>query len=317
MKYVVLLLITCTLSMLAAEPVTHDYLRPSEQNVIYGMDHGTALLLDVYKPAKPNGYGVVFVMGTGFTANGEYDDVPLKDLDVDLHVRGVFPNFMGERYQLFKPMYEAGFTIFSVNHRLAPKNQLPVQIRDVQRAVQFIRYHAADYGIDPEHIGGLGHSSGATMITFLGVLDDVADPDAFDPVNRMSSRLQAVVPMSGLHDTLAALRQSPTAAGLLGTVVGHVVLWQPEGHPIYQEYKDASTVSYVTADDAPMLVVHGMEDDVVNIKQSEALVKALEAAGVVHEFIALPHTTHGAILEPVDVPPCPYAAKWLEKTLIP
>ena len=38
----------------------------SERNVIYGMYSGAALLLDVYRPAKPNGFGVVFVAGSGF-----------------------------------------------------------------------------------------------------------------------------------------------------------------------------------------------------------------------------------------------------------
>ena len=315
-RFSAFLLLSSLLASVPARAET-DYLHPSQENVIYGMDHGAALLLDVYRPEKPNGYGVVFIMGTGFTANGEYADVPLKELDVDLHVmRKIFPNFMGEPCQLFKPMHDAGFTIFSLDHRLAPKNQLPTMVRDVQRAVQFIRFHAEDYGIDSERIGGIGHSSGATMIAFLDVLDDIADPDAYDPVDRMSSRLQAVVPMSGLHDALGALGQRSTAAAVLGGVVGHLVLWQPEGHPIYEEYRKASTISYVTPDDGPMLVMHGMQDDVVDIKQSEALVAALEAQGVEHEYIPLPRTTHGTVLEPIDVAPCSYAAQWMADVLI-
>ena len=43
-----------------------------ERNVIYGMHSGAALLLDVYRPARPNGYGVVFVAGSGWQAEPEY-----------------------------------------------------------------------------------------------------------------------------------------------------------------------------------------------------------------------------------------------------
>ncbi|MEO8129340.1 MAG: hypothetical protein ABJF23_11245 [Bryobacteraceae bacterium] len=36
-----------------------------ESNVLYGMYSGLALLMDVYHPANPNGYGVVFISGSG------------------------------------------------------------------------------------------------------------------------------------------------------------------------------------------------------------------------------------------------------------
>jgi acetyl esterase/lipase len=223
---------------------------------------------------------------------------------------------MGETYQLFKPMYDKGFTIFSINHRLAPKFKLPDQIRDAQRAVQFIRYHAEDYGIDPKKIGGMGHSSGATMIAFLGMLDDIADSDSYDPVHRESSRLQAVVPISGLHDFhRAATKDTRGTGAFLGTIVGRTISWQPEGHPVYEAYKGASVIEHVTADDARMLIMHGTEDSAVPIWHSEALAAALSEASVAHEYIALKGATHGSLVEPIDLVPCDYAAEWMEQAL--
>src|SRR5260370_17239248 len=49
-----------------------------ESNVLYGMYSGLALLMDVYYPEKPNGYGVVFISGFGWHANQEYNSEPLK-----------------------------------------------------------------------------------------------------------------------------------------------------------------------------------------------------------------------------------------------
>ena len=37
-----------------------------EQNVIYGMYSGLALLMDIYCPTTPNGYGVIFISGSGW-----------------------------------------------------------------------------------------------------------------------------------------------------------------------------------------------------------------------------------------------------------
>jgi acetyl esterase/lipase len=299
------------------EVIKDDYLKPTQQNVVYGMDYGTALLMDVYTPEKPNGYGVIFIMGTGWTAYGEYDDVPLKQLDVFLHVNKIFPNFMGQSYQLFKPLYDAGFTIFSINHRLAPQHSMPTQIRDVQRAVQYIRYHADEYGIDPERMGGMGHSSGACMISFLGVLDDVADPEAYDPIHRVSSRLQAVVPVSGLFDFYKASTADSRGAGaFLGTVVGRTISWQPPGHPVYEAFKEASPIHYVSSEDAPMLIMHGTDDAVVPIWHSEDFSAALEAAGVENEYIALEGATHGSLTKEIGIDPCGYAAEWMTKHLL-
>lgn len=315
MKILSVVAVVFFLARLVVIAEVDSYLVPSHKNVIYGMNHGTALLMDVYQPEQPNGYGVVFIMGTGFTAYGEYNDVPLKELDVDLHKRKVFPNFMGQSHQLFTPLFEKGFTIFSINHRLAPEYHLPTQIRDVQRAVQFIRHHAREYGIKADRIGGLGHSSGATMITFLGVLDDVADQAHFDPVMRESSRLQAVVPVSGVHDFLAA-SSNPYARGFLAGVLGKMITWQPEGHPVYATYRNSSPVAYVSPDDAAMLIMHGTDDEVVKISQSEALANRMEEGGCDYEYIALEGATHGALTKPLEIEPGEYLAVWMEKNLV-
>jgi hypothetical protein len=39
-----------------------------EKNVVYGMYSGLALLLDVHYPAQPNGFGIVFIAGSGWNA---------------------------------------------------------------------------------------------------------------------------------------------------------------------------------------------------------------------------------------------------------
>ena len=38
-----------------------------ESNVAYGMYSGAALLLDVYKPVRPNGFGIIYVSGSGWS----------------------------------------------------------------------------------------------------------------------------------------------------------------------------------------------------------------------------------------------------------
>ncbi len=307
---------TLVVSDAAAAPAAkYTFVAPSERNVVYGMDHGAALLLDVYRPAASNGYALIFIMGTGFTASGEYNDVPLKELNRYLVDAGIFPPLFGGKSHAFSPALEAGFTVFTINHRLAPAHTWKTMVRDCQRAVQWIRAHAQDYRINPAAIGGLGHSSGATLTTFLAVSDDVADPQAADPVNRQSSRIQAAVAFSGLHDLLAYREERPALAGMLSTLTGRTIMFETPDHPIFATYREASTISHVTKDDAPMLVFHGDADVLVDVRQAQALDRALTRAGVPHELIILPGADHGQLKQPMQPTPVDHAATWLIEQL--
>ena len=62
----------------------------TEKNVVYGMYSGLALLMDVYHPEKPNGYGVIFVAGSGWHASMDYAAVALKDTQIQFGVRRSF-----------------------------------------------------------------------------------------------------------------------------------------------------------------------------------------------------------------------------------
>ncbi len=62
----------------------------------------------------------------------------------------------------------------------------------MKRAVRFIRYNAKEYHIDPAHIGITGASSGGHLSLMTGLSDDKIDTASKDPVNLVSSRVQAV-----------------------------------------------------------------------------------------------------------------------------
>ncbi|MGH9338140.1 MAG: hypothetical protein ACRD1R_00760 [Acidobacteriota bacterium] len=75
-----------------------------EPDVTYGMYSGLALLMDVYHPENPNGYGVIYISGSGWHAPLAYGPGPLKKSDqVKLYAR---------------TLSEAGYTVFALNHRL-------------------------------------------------------------------------------------------------------------------------------------------------------------------------------------------------------
>src|SRR5439155_22571538 len=82
-----------------------------ESNVLYGMYSGLALLMDVHYPEKPNGYGVIFISGSRWSAPQEYAAEPLKQ---------------GSQARLYGPrLTAAGYTVFSISHSAAPRFRYP------------------------------------------------------------------------------------------------------------------------------------------------------------------------------------------------
>ena len=82
-----------------------------QSNVVYGMYSGTALLMDVHRPATPNGYGIVYVSGSGWTSPMAYSSWELKS--------------NAQSLQYAKPLVAAGYTVFTLNHPVTPALSSP------------------------------------------------------------------------------------------------------------------------------------------------------------------------------------------------
>ncbi len=249
-----------------------------DQNVVYGMYSGLALLMDVHHPAEPNGYGIIQIWGSGWHAPTAYGARQLK--------------WWGPR-QIF---LDAGYTVFTINHRAAPRFRYPAAVEDAQRAVRFVRHNAAQYGVDPDQLGGWGHSSGGHLIAMLAVMDGDGDPDDPDPVNQASAKLQVVVALAGFFK-FGRVRAEGRAASFLGTLGDTAIS------------REASPITYVTPDDPPMLLIHGDDDQVVPFTQSQVMLAALEAKGVEARLIPIPGGGHGANDRPET-------ARWLNHYLL-
>ncbi len=253
-----------------------------EKNVVVGMYSGLALVMDVHHPESPNGYGIVHISGSGWTRPLAYSAPPLSESQVD-------------RYG--KPLVERGYTVFSLNHRATPRFQFPAPLEDVQRAVRFIRFHAEEYGIDPERIGAVGGSSGGHLVSMLGVLDGHGDRDDPDPVNGVSAKVQTVVARAARADLA---RGTPSVA--LALLIGARASQSPESEE-GRRYWEASPVNFVTADDAPMLLLHGDADQTVPFEQGELMADALKAVGVQSTLFRIPGGGHGARFRGAQNPP--------------
>ena len=96
-----------------------------KEDVVYGRKYGTALTMGVFTPKEnANGAAVVWVISGGwFSAHEVINPGPVEEL------------------------LKRGYTVFAVVHGSQPRYTIPEIVADMNRAVRFIRYHAADYSI--------------------------------------------------------------------------------------------------------------------------------------------------------------------------
>src|SRR5690242_20589895 len=79
-----------------------------------------------------------------------------------------------------------GISSFVLNYRVDPY-RYPLPLRDAQRAVRWLRAHAAEQHIDPERIAAFGTSAGGHLAALLATEDGPGDPRSPDPVEHQSS----------------------------------------------------------------------------------------------------------------------------------
>lgn len=278
------------------------------RDVIYGKKVGMALTMDVFKPtSNANGAGIIFVVSGGWVSDNQA-----------LNNQLIAP-FVAEPVK-------RGYTIFAVHHGSQPKFTIPEVVADLHRAVRFIRAHAKDYGVDPLRLGITGGSAGGHLSLMIGTSGDAGNAKSDDPVERESSRVQAVACLFPPTDFLNYGGEGKPAfdkGGLLFSfrtavdVREHdpktMRLERDENEKKQRELAEKiSPISHVSADDPPTFIIHGDADGLVPIQQAQLIVEKLKKAGVTAELltrVGRGHDLNGLEADVVDM------TNWFDKYL--
>lgn len=247
------------------------------RDIVYGRKFGLALTMDVWKPRKQNGCGVIFVVSGAFKSG------------IDMVDSGFFGPVV------FKPCLDRGYTLFLVSHSAQPKFIVSEIVSDIHRAVRFIRVHAKDHGVDPNRLGIMGASSGGFLSLTIGTTGKLGDAAAKDPVDRASSRVQAVACFSPPSDLVNY--------GKVGRSIVEYervqFVWHAFGiqeKPKEEQIKvlqELSPLAAVTRDTSPTLIIHGDADPLVPHEQSERFMAKLARHKVPHQLITRKNAGHG------------------------
>lgn len=219
----------------------------STPSIVYTQRHGHDLTLDVVRPDQPNGAGVLVMV------SGKWKSDPKK-----------FQPWLASSF------LRQGLTLFAVSHLSQPEATVQEIVEDVKRAARFVRYHAKEYGIDPNRIGVVGGSSGGHLGLMLATCGGPGDPNAADAVDRESSAVQAAAVFYPVTD-LINLGPSTQNLGDGGPPKSFRNSFGPKAADL-NEWKviarDISPIFHITKALPPVFITHGGADTLVPLEQS-------------------------------------------------
>lgn len=102
--------------------------------------------------------------------------------------------------QIRESLHAEGIHFISIDYRTNTSDgsvTLPTPVHDAARAIQYIRYRAKDWNIDPDRVAVLGGSAGGSTSLWLLFHDDLANPTAGNPVSRESTRVLGAAVQNG------------------------------------------------------------------------------------------------------------------------
>lgn len=164
----------------------------------------------------------------------------------------------------FQPFLEKGISYAAISYRLSGDAPLPAPVHDAARAIQFLKHKAAEWNINPDRIALTGGSAGACTSMWILLHDDLADPEADDPVQRESTRVAA----AAVHAGQTSIDPPVIEAWLGPNVLKHRMIHLSVGEPSieaalenYQQhralYREFSPYNHLDADDPPLLMTYG------------------------------------------------------------
>ena len=228
--------------------------------VIYGYRHGKELTMDIIRPEiGSNGLGIALMVSGGWKS-GPPGSTPIE---------------------MMAPLLRRGYTIFAISHISQPDATVMEIIEDMHKGIRYVRYHAKKYQIDPERLGVTGGSAGGHLSLMLATAGGMGSAAAEDPIDRVSSAVQAVAIFYPVTDllNLGSSRENPGDGGppksyveAFGPDATNMEKWKQIG-------RDSSPIYHIHDRLPPTLIYHGDKDNLTPLDQSQRYVEEARKLG--------------------------------------
>lgn len=246
------------------------------QDIVYKSVDGEGQVLDILMPAtvEHEQIPVVFYVHGGSFVEGDKSDL----------TRGV-------RRDVTAGILSEGYAIITVNYRLLDEDtHIPENIADVKDAIRYIRSVADEYNFDTNNFGIWGNSAGAYIALTVGFSSD-GDYGGDIELLEYSSVVNYVIDFSGITQisTIRDINSMSNEEAL--EAQNELDILYGVGMDIYNltpaDYARMAlydAIEEIDVDTVPTLIIHGLDDEVVDISQSFILAYRLETEGLDYQY---------------------------------
>jgi acetyl esterase/lipase len=220
-----------------------------DRGLVYARVAAHDLKVDVFRP-RSSGHrrpAVIYVHGGGWTLG--------------------FRDRQGG--PMLTEMAARGWVGFLPGYRLSPTATYPDHLVDVKRAIAWVREHAEEYGVDPDHIAIAGGSAGGHLAAMAALTAN--DPALQPGFEDADTSVQACIPFYGVYDV------GEHVDGHLDDferfLARFVIKADPDEDP--EAWDRFRPVANLTADAPPFLIVHGDRDTLTSAAEAQRFAERL------------------------------------------
>ncbi|HWE73031.1 MAG TPA: alpha/beta hydrolase [Stellaceae bacterium] len=211
---------------------------------------------------------------------------------VEVHGGAWTTNDRLANFVIHEALARAGIFVMAIDFRMPPEAPYPASIVDINYAIRWLKLRAKEYSVGPNHIGGLGTSSGGHQI----MLSTLRPRDATYSATRLpggeifDASLAYIVLCWPITDPLARYRMV-TGNGTTRLADAHRAYWPNEA-----AMADANPQLILERGEAtslpPALELQGTNDDNVVPDMADRFAAAYRKAGGAIELVKFPGAPH-------------------------
>ena len=176
-----------------------------------------------------------------------------------------------------KYLASKGMAAVTIDYRMLPAVEIIDCVYDSKAAVRWVRANADKFGIDPNRIGAIGASAGAQLVALMASTADVPELEGNGGNPGVSSAIQATV---GFATPSFKIDESDSGSRRRRWM-------DPEQMRLISPYEN------ISADSAPLYLVHGTADQTVQPQDSQDLYDKYQEVGASAELKWIPDQGHG------------------------
>ena len=184
----------------------------------------------------------------------------------------------------YMELAKRGFAMAMVQFRESELATFPAQVLDIKKAIRFLFSLAEQFHVDMDNVFIAGDSSGAHLALLTGLTAETGELDE-DFEKGISLHIKGIVDYFGPTDLFLSKGSGPTEA-LLGT---------DNVNRVPELTKSASCQTYISAERniPPILMFHGLEDEMVSIEHSRSLFGTLKRFDKAVQYYEIEKAGHG------------------------